>query len=215
MERLRVDVLTATQDRLAWGALRPGPDGRSPVTRPVSVLLALLALSVTGCAAAGAARDPAPAATPAAVALGYGRALFAGQFVAASRYVAPASRNGFLVLTDGLRPSRIGALDLAVGSTVINGPAAITVLTGTVCSGVAAVASASAGSAGAHDCVTNTDPHSTSPVFSVNLARAPDGQWLVVFPAPSGTATGGAGAPVSSSTPVPCPTRAGGPSARP
>jgi hypothetical protein len=199
-----VDVLTATQDRLARGALRPGPDGRSPVTRPVSGLLALLALSVTGCAAAGAALDPAQAAKPAAVALGYGRALFAGQFVAASRYVAPASRNGFLVLTDGLRPSGIGARDLAVGSTVINGPAAITVLTGTVCSGVAAVAPTSAGGAGAHDCVTNTDPHSTSPVFSVNLARAPDGQWLVVFPAPPGApATGGAGAPVSSSTPAP------------
>lgn len=206
MERLRVDFLTATRDRLARCALRPGPDGPLPATRPVSVLLALMALSVAGCATAGAARDPAPAAMPGpgAVALGYGRALFAGQFVAASRYVAPASRNGFLVLTDGLRPSGIGSRDLAVGSTVINGRAAITVLTGTVCSGgTATVAPASPGSAGARDCVTNTDPHSSSPVFTVNLARAPGGQWLVVFPAPSGTPTGGgAGAPVSSSSPA-------------
>ena len=69
------------------------------------------------------------------MALRFTRTLLAGHFAAASRYVAPASRNGFLVLTGGLRPSSVSGSNLAVGSTTINGAAAVVVLTGTICTG--------------------------------------------------------------------------------
>lgn len=147
----------------------------------------LLALALAGCAASASAGHPAGGTGPGAVALLYARALFAGHFAAASRYVAPASRNSLLALTDGLRSSSITGRDLAVGSTTVAGSAATAVLTGTVCStgSTAALPSAGPGPLPTANCVTNTDPHSTSPVFTVHLAQGSGDRWLVVFLEPS------------------------------
>jgi len=180
------------------------PAGRSPAARAAGLVSALIALGLAGCASAASGPGPAPSAAPGTVALRFTRTLLAGHFTAASRYVAPASRNAFLVLTDGLRPSSVSGRNLAVGSTTINGPAAVVVLTGTICTGGGtAPPSASPGRPAPGACISNTDPHGGNPAFRVDLAKGPDGQWLVVYRVPTATpSTGGTGITGSSSAPA-------------
>jgi hypothetical protein len=136
------------------------------------------------------------------VALRYSQALFAGDFAAAARYVTPASRNTLLALTDGLSGTSLTSRDLAVGSVSISGSSAVAVLTGTICSSRSMAPLSSSGPSAHDQCLTNTDPHSASPAFQVELSRGPDGQWVVVYLMPSAEGSG-AGDPTSSTRPAP------------
>lgn len=167
-------------------------------------MVSLVALSVAACSTATATAGPAPVpgSAPGTAALQYSRALFDGNFTAASRYVAPASRNGFLVLTDGLSPNSVKSHDLAIGSTTVKGSTAVVVITGTVCTdgGVNPSPSAKGGNSTAYNCITNTDRNSSNPVFTVNLDREADGQWMVVYLMPDTSQT--APPPATGASPV-------------
>jgi hypothetical protein len=203
-----LEVLTYGGGRPGPGAQCAGPGGRSRLARIARALPILVALLLLGCGPVSPASDPARSVAstgPATVALRYARALFAGHFAAASRYVAPASRNSFLVLTDGLRSASIAGHHLAVGSTKVRGSAAIAVLTGTICSSgsVAPLPLPGSGVSAREDCVTNTDRHSTSPIFTVDLSRGPDDQWLIVFLVPPGSRSPGPAPSVEQSSSAP------------
>jgi hypothetical protein len=161
----------------------------------------LAALGLAGCASHAGNQESASDTGPATVALRYTQALFAGDFAAASRYVAPTSRNVFLVLTDGLGHSSITSRSLAVGSTTVTGSAAVTILTGTICSTGSMASLAPGEASSAERCVTNTDAHSTNAVFRVALTRGSDARWMVVYRAPAADTSGSNSAERSSAAP--------------
>jgi len=162
--------------------------------RSLLVFLITLLLASCGSPGPGSATDAAgnlTGADPGNVALRYTRTIFTGNFIGASRYVAPASRKGFLVLADGVRSASIAAYRLAIGSTKVRGSAAVVVLTGTMCrsGSTAAVPSGGSGASSRANCLTNDSPRSTSPIFTVHLSRASAGKWLVVFLYPPASQT--------------------------
>jgi len=160
-------------------------------------------MSLAGCAARSGTPGPAAAsgAAPASVAVRYGRAFFAGNFTGASRFVDPSSRSAFLALADGLGPASLSSRNLAAGSTAIRGEVAVVILTGTVCSSASQASLPPGSHAPAARCVTNSDPHSTSPVFRVTLGRETDGRWMIIYQIPSPGTGGLTGAPSSSQSP--------------
>ena len=135
--------------------------------------------------------------------MAYARALFAGDYSAASRYVDPASRSAFFALTAGLGPRSVSSRHLAAGSATVTGATAVVVLTGTICSS-ASMTSLASSPASPSTCVTNTDPHAASPIFRIDLAHESDGRWLVVYraPAPDGDEATGAASSVTSPVPA-------------
>src|SRR5664279_56517 len=171
MEPVRISFIT-----------RPGMTtaGRRSRLMRATAGCGLAALILAGCGSSGAGPRSADSNRAGAVALRYAKALFAGRFAAASRYVAPSGRNAFLVLTDGADSSSLRAHNLAVGSTIVTGSTAVTILTGSLCSRAGA----------AEHCVTNTDPASSSPIFGVDLIRQSNGRWLIIYPAQKSGSSG-------------------------
>ncbi|MCP2343842.1 hypothetical protein [Actinomadura rupiterrae] len=128
--------------------------------------------------------------SPGAVALEYGKAMFAGRFDQAARWVLPAQVGTLRALTLGLPAGSVQARDLAVGSTSTSGGSAVVVLTGTLCRSGAPTKASSPGM----ECVTNRDARSTNPIFRIQLAQDTRHQWFVTYPDP-----GQNGQPVPSS----------------
>jgi hypothetical protein len=173
--------------------------------RRAAVAVSLCAATVlTGCSSTHQrkAATGSPGTGPAQVALTYASALFSGEFEVASHQVDLAGRGAFLALTAGLGASSIRSHDLAVGSSAVAGTAAIVILTGTICSSgsMATLPAAQQQSSGA-GCVSNTDPHSASPIFRVDLASE-GGQWLVTFRMPSSAPDGTSPAITSTQAPA-------------
>jgi len=107
------------------------------------------------------------------VALAYTRALFSGDLGKARSLVEPGSRSAFQVVAVGVDPKLVTARDLSVGTTAVNGTLADATILGTICR--------RASKPGPDQCMTNTDPNTTNPIFKVTLAQQPNGDWRVSF----------------------------------
>jgi hypothetical protein len=129
-----------------------------------------------------AGQDTQGAAT---AALQYAQALFAGDYRMAGGYLEPASHGAFMLITAGLKPSSLRSRNLAVGSSTVTGQAAVVILTGTICASATVGTEPSIAASGAMQCVTNSDRHSSNPIFGVQLTRAANGNWLVVYRVPA------------------------------
>ena len=106
--------------------------------------------------------------TPGGVAVRYAQALFGGDIDTAKSLVDPQGASAFALMASGLGQTHVTGKDLGVGSTSINGDAAVVILVGTFC--------------GADGCITNSSPHTDNPIFRVAERRA-GGRWLVTFAA--------------------------------
>jgi hypothetical protein len=166
------------------------PHGRL-VARAVVGLMGM-ALMVAGCSAAATSdRANADSAAAGKVALAYSSALFHGDLRSAGQLVEPGSQSAFGLVAAGLSGTAVHANGLADGRTVVTGHTAVTTLVGDLCrSGPKPTAPPTD-----EQCVSNRDPKSTNPIFTVTTARQPDGRWLVTFSAPDGVRPSGGTGP--------------------
>lgn len=144
-------------------------------------LMTALTVTVAGCAAKDSS-DASPA--PAATALSYTKALFAGKFRQASTYVLPSDRGVLDVLFTGLSSGSMRAENLQAGKAFIDGAHGQVVLTGKVCSSGAVPKKPTKASRAREACTTNKDPASKSnPAFLVSICKKGEA-WYVCFPKP-------------------------------
>jgi hypothetical protein len=153
-------------------------------------MLAVLATAWLGACTSSGARPPqslpgssgpvgnVAANSAAGVALDYLRALFSGRFGAARRYVDTRDVNAFDVITASLQPGSLSSRGLAVGASTVRGATATVVITGTICSSFGPASLGPAQRRSPQHCTTNRDPHSSSPVFRVQLTKLGRRWWV-------------------------------------
>jgi len=96
----------------------------------------------------------------------------------AARLVAPESKEAFAYIKAAIPPGlRTTTKSLEAGAVTVSGSHATAVFKGTLCR---------TETGQPKQCVSNKDPRSTNPIFSVDLVKV-DGAWRVTFPRPSGT----------------------------
>jgi hypothetical protein len=169
------------------------------VTVLLRVLVALALLSTL--AACNPSRDSASVgggdvSAASSVALKYATDLFDGQVDRARELVEPASQSTFRLVAAGISQQRLKANGLGVGRTQVTGDEATTTLVGDLCR----VDPTGAGSPS--DCISNRDPYSANPIFTVATARQPDGSWRVTLTvkAEAGTAEDSSSSPGATSS---------------
>lgn len=110
-------------------------------------------------------------------ALRYIKAVLVGNYTVAVPLVAPEQRGVLQAIALGAHKNPPAARsDVRVGGVKINGPLATVTFVGTMCRPGAKPHS--------QQCISNSDPGSSSPIFTVKLARE-RGKWYVIYQAPA------------------------------
>lgn len=152
--------------------------------RFAQVFLGLLIASCCACQS-GAPHPVTPDnADPGSVAVQFTQLLYSGEFAQAGKLVSPASVPAYQAVTEALHPGTSRASGLKAGNVRTTGTSAEVVILGELCSGVGAATPTAA-----PVCITNTDPRSSNPIFTVRLTPAAGSTWLVVFIPPTAPAT--------------------------
>jgi hypothetical protein len=150
----------AATTAVACGSSEPTPNSTSPRSDSES---------------AGSTLDPGVKAEITRVALTFTKHSLDDK---AARLVAPDSKKAFAILQAAAPPGlRTTTSSLDIGAVTVRGSRATAVVTGTWCK---------TDDDHPKQCLTNEDPRSTDPTFTVNLVEA-GGAWMVTFPRPSGT----------------------------
>lgn len=168
-----------------------GPESMGFWNRRAATVVAVAALAIaTGCASApqsqGKPTSVQSRTDPAEVAVHYTSALYAGNTQAAASYLRKADQPLFKDVTKGMRPHSTRAENLRAGRSTVHGVHANVVLTGTLC---ALAPSSSDPASPVERCVSNTDPASSNPIFTVPLIADGGGSWYISYSTPPSPTT--------------------------
>lgn len=156
-------------------------DGVSPKSRVLVAALCLLtAITACGRSEDGAGQGREYSDGPGQVAVSFMSAVYAGDVRGAAKYLQKSDQPLFLDISKGMQPNSTRAENLMAGNSKVTGNRATVVLTGTLCALAPSTANPMSPT---QRCVSNQDPASKDPMFSVSLAQV-QGSWCVTYNSP-------------------------------
>jgi hypothetical protein len=164
-----------------------------------TLLIGVVLATASACASSTAqsAGGRADVSMPSNAAVAYVTALFSGDVDRAAEFILPGDQNLFRYIADGVTSNSTRSENIKAAAVTVVGEKATVILTGTLCttpslsptpmpSNSPSTQSPTISSDNAQ-CVSNTDPHTTNPIFQVMLKSGDAGHWYVDYGSSGGS----------------------------